>query len=108
MIVCALAFFMLLLPGPVKIIAIAMIILITIGEISSMPFMNSFWSLRSDDKNRGQYAALFTMAWGIAQTFGPFLSSLLVDATSFTVLYIVVGGLLLIASFGFFRLSKLS
>ena len=103
---CALAYLSLLLPGNAKFITLIMILLITIGEIASMPFMNTFWTLRSNETNRGQYAALFTMAWGIAQTAGPFFCSALVEATNFNVMFITLGFILLITSIGFYRLTK--
>jgi len=106
LIICALAFGCLLLPGPAKLISLIMILFITVGEICAMPFMNSFWTARSNEKNRGQYAALYTISWGTAQTAGPFLSSLLVDATSFTVLFLTVIGVLLLAALGFLSLEK--
>ncbi len=106
--ICAMAFFSLLLPGSGKMITLIMILIITLGEIIAMPFMASFWSNRCDEKNRGQYAALFTMAWGIGQTLGPYLSSHLVEATNFQVLFFVLGGILLFSSFGFWKLNKIS
>ncbi|MEO6303775.1 MAG: MFS transporter, partial [Bacteroidia bacterium] len=104
-ILCAMAFFSLLLPGNAKLITLVMILFITIGEITSMPFMNSYWSMRSNDKNRGQYAALYTIAWGIGQTFGPFFCSNLVEATNFIVLFITLGCILLLTAFGFYKLQ---
>jgi predicted MFS family arabinose efflux permease len=106
LVICALAFAVLLLPGPGKLISMLMIVLVSFGEISSMPFMNSFWTIRCTEKNRGQYAALFTISWGVAQTLGPFLSSLLVDATSFSVLFSVALGILLLAALGFYNLDR--
>lgn len=106
LLVCALAFVTLLIPGPAKIITLVMILLITIGEIMTMPFMNTFWTQRSNDLNRGQYAALYTMAWGMAQTLGPVLSSFLVDASSFDMLFVVMGVLLSFTALGFVYLSK--
>ncbi len=35
-----------------------------------MPFMNTYWIARTSHGNRGQYAALYTMAWSAAQTLG--------------------------------------
>lgn len=102
---CAVAFFTLLIPGNAKLITLVMILFITIGEITSMPFMNSYWSIRSNEKNRGQYAALYTIAWGIGQTLGPFACSNLVEATNFTVMFCVLGGTLLLTAFGFYKLS---
>ncbi len=102
---CAFAYLSLLIPGNAKVVTLIMILFITIGEISSMPFMNTFWTLRANETNRGQYAALFTMAWGIAQTAGPFFCSALVEATNFNVMFIVLGTILLLTSIGFYRLT---
>jgi len=104
--VTAIAFLSLLLPGDPVLISLVMILLITAGEIMSMPFMNAYWSSRSGERNRGQYAALYTIAWGTAQTLGPLLFSLLVDLTSFTWLFIFMGFLLGFTALGFQRLYK--
>lgn len=104
-IVCALSFFSLLLPGNAKLVAMLMILFITVGEVSSMPFMNAFWTARANEKNRGAYAAMYTIAWGIAQSLGPYLCSHIAEATNFKVLFLVLGGILLIASLGFYRLK---
>ena len=45
------------------VLALISTIIITFGEMLSMPFMNSYWISRSSENNRGQYAALYTMAW---------------------------------------------
>lgn len=105
-IMCGVAYLSLLLPGNAKFVALCMIVIISFGEILSMPFMNTFWTIRSNDQNRGQYAALYTMAWGVAQTVGPFICSTLVEATSFRVLFIVLGFILLLAAFGFLKIEK--
>jgi predicted MFS family arabinose efflux permease len=103
--ICAFSFFALLLPGNAVAVTLTMILLITIGEIVAMPFMASYWTLRSTETNRGQYAALYTMSWGIAQTLGPFLCALLVDFAGFDVLFVVLGAALLFAGFAFNRLD---
>lgn len=106
-VICSLSYLSLLIPGNAKIITLFMIVLITIGEITAMPFMNAFWTMRSNARNRGQYAALYTIAWGIAQTLGPFFCAQLVDATSFPFLFGVMGVVGLFTAFGFWKLSKL-
>ena len=106
LILCACSFLSLLIPGNAKLISLTMILFITIGEIMSMPFMNTFWIQRTNDTNRGQYAALFTIAWGTANTLGPYLCSALVDATSFKVLFVALGVVLLLTGFGFHKLSS--
>jgi predicted MFS family arabinose efflux permease len=101
----ALSFFSLLIEGDAKFITLFMILLITLGEVIAMPFMNTFWIRRTKLNNRGQYAALYTIAWGIGQTSGPFLCALLVDHTSFSLLFVVLGSLLSFAAIGFYKLG---
>lgn len=103
---CALAFASLLLPGDAALVSLLMIVLISIGEILAMPFMNTFWAIRSNEKNRGQYAALYTIAWSLAQTTGPLLATQLVEATNFNVLFYALAGIMVFAAAGFYWLRK--
>lgn len=103
-VICALSYISLLIPADPKWVCVLMIILITAGEIIAMPFMNTFMVNRSNENNRGQYAALFTMAWGIGQTVGPYLCSLLVEHSNFSVMFIVSAGVFILTAFGFSRL----
>lgn len=97
------AFLILHIPGPAALIAVSMIIVVTFGEILSMPFMNSYWISRTQDGNRGQYAALYTMAWSAAQTLGPMGGAQLAQYKGFPVLWWAVGGLCIFVSFLFMR-----
>ena len=106
LVMCACSYLSLLIPGNAKFISLVMILFITLGEIMAMPFMNVFWLQRANDKNRGQYAALYTISWGIGNTLGPFLISTLVDASSFKVAFIVLGFILFISAFGFYKLNS--
>jgi predicted MFS family arabinose efflux permease len=105
LIICAVSFLSLLIPGPEKLISLTFILLITVGEIVSMPFMNTYWTRRSNDKNRGQYAALYIIAWGIAQVLGPYVCSHVVEASSFNLMFVLMAVLLVISAFGFTRLT---
>jgi predicted MFS family arabinose efflux permease len=100
------AFLTLNLPGMGYVLAIGMIIIVTFGEIFSMPFMNIYWISRTQDHNRGQYAGLYTMAWSAAQSLGPLLGAQVIQYHSFELLWWIVGGLSLLASFAFWRLSR--
>jgi predicted MFS family arabinose efflux permease len=51
--------------------ALISVILVTMGEIFAMPFMNNYWTSRASSHNRGQYAGYYTMAWSLAQVLGP-------------------------------------
>lgn len=83
-------------------------VIITVGEMFSMPFMNTYWISRSSDYNRGQYAALYTMAWGTAQIAAPSIGGYIADRYSFNVLWSVVFAITLVAGLGYHRLASLS
>ncbi len=104
--IVGLSFLMLNLQGPFILIASSMIVMVTFGEILSMPFMNSYWISRTETTNRGQYAALYTMAWSAAQTLGPMGGAQLAQFSGFNVLWWAVGGLSILASLAFWRLHR--
>ena len=98
---CALAYLMLNLFQMNASLAIVMMVLITVGEMLSMPFMNSYWIARSAAHNRGQYAGLYTIAWSVAQTCGPFFGAQVAEHAGFPTLWWMVGGLCIAACIGF-------
>ncbi|MEI9946577.1 MAG: MFS transporter [Chitinophagaceae bacterium] len=102
----ALSFLFLNVPWHGATIALIMIIGVTFGEIFSMPFMNTYWIGRTQASNRGEYAALYTMAWSAAQSLGPMGGAQLVQHHGFPILWWGVGGLALLTSFSFWRLHK--
>ena len=104
--IVGLSFLMLNLPGSIIAIAISMIILVTFGEILAMPFMNSYWISRTQAENRGQYAAMFTMAWSAAQTLGPMGGAQLAQYAGFNVLWWAIGGLAMFTSFAYWKLHR--
>jgi predicted MFS family arabinose efflux permease len=83
-------------------------VIITFGEMLSMPFMNTYWISRSADNNRGQYAALYTMAWGTAQIAGPSVGGYVADRYSFNVLWYLIFAITVLAGFGYNRLAKIA
>ena len=103
---CSFSYLSLLIPGNAKFISLLMILFISMGEIMAMPFMNTFWIKRTNDRNRGQYAALYTISWGIGNTLGPFLCSALIDHTSFQVGFIALAFVLFCSAFGFYKLKS--
>jgi predicted MFS family arabinose efflux permease len=68
--------------------------------------MNSYWISRTQPSNRGEYAAVYTMAWSAAQTLGPMGGAQLAEQYGFNVLWWAVGGLSIIASLAFWSLHK--
>jgi predicted MFS family arabinose efflux permease len=88
--------------------AVTCVFVITIGEIMSMPFMNSFWINRTRDDNRGRYAAMYTIAWSTAQIVGPGLGSQVIAHKGYSALIWFILIICLIASLGFNQLGKYS
>lgn len=103
-----LSFWLLNIPAPGMMIALFMIVMITFGEIFSMPFMNTYWIGRTQPSNRGQYAGLYVMAWSAAQTLGPMGGAQLAQYHGFNLLWWMVGGFSLIAAFSFRKLMTTS
>lgn len=81
-------------------------IIITVGEMLSMPFMNSYWISRSSDHNRGQYAALYTMAWGTAQIAAPSVGGFVAEKYNFNVLWYIIFGITTVVGFLYTRLTS--
>lgn len=86
--------------------AFVIILFITCGEIMSIPFMNTFWLARSNPGNTGQYAALYSMAWSVAQIAAPVLGGEAIARSGYHLLWWLLGGLSVISALGFIGLYK--
>jgi predicted MFS family arabinose efflux permease len=91
---------------PTVIAAVIVVLIITFSEMLGMPFMNSFWISRTNDHNRGEYAALYTMSWSAAQVIAPFAGSEVIAFGGFTLLWWLLGGISLLAASGYSLLYK--
>ncbi|MBL0056141.1 MAG: MFS transporter [Chitinophagaceae bacterium] len=101
-ILIALSYFLLNMPfGSGLLIALTSTFFITIGEILGMPFMNSYYIARSTPENRGQYAAIYTMAWSGAQVIGSLSGTQIAHYWGFGNLWWVIGGICLLTVIGF-------
>ncbi|MCK7554564.1 MFS transporter [Chitinophaga sedimenti] len=74
---------------------------ITFGEILTLPFMNAFWTSRCGPRNRGQYAALYTMSYSGAHILAPTVGARMVQWTGFTNWWLIVSVLCLLTFAGF-------
>jgi len=104
----SLSFVLLNLVPPTAIAAILIVVLITFSEMLSMPFMNSFWISRTNDYNRGEYAALYTISWSAAQILGPYAGSRVIFYGGFKLLWWMLGGISLITSLGYMLLYRVN
>lgn len=89
-------------------LAVISIILVTLGEMIAMPFMNTFWMSRSNDRNRGEYAALYTIAWSVAQIIGPIYGSFLIEYGGYKLFWYFIFGICLLTAGGYFYLNNLN
>ncbi|MCB0697496.1 MAG: MFS transporter [Chitinophagaceae bacterium] len=80
-----------IIPGMMMGLAIIFITLITFGEIINMPFASTYWMNRSNSKNMGQYAGLFTISWATAQIAGPSIGAQIAQHWGFSTLWWVIG-----------------
>ena len=86
--------------------AVCFTLILTLAEMLSMPFMNSYWVRRTNDSNRGSYAGWYSAAWSIAQVAGPFAGTQIVQHLGFSVLWWSVCGVSLAGALGFLLLGK--
>lgn len=89
-----------------KLLAILSMLTLTFGEIMTMPFMNAYWIGRTLQNNRGQYAALYSVAWATAQTIGPYAGSLVAGRLSYKILWCVIACICIIIAFFFRKLHS--
>ena len=79
---------------------------LTFGEILAMPFMNAYWIGRTMQNNRGQYAALYSVAWAAAQTIGPYAGSLAAEHLGYKTLWFIVSSVCFLLAFFYRRLNN--
>ena len=77
------------------------IVFATLSEIFAMPFMNSFAIERSKPHNRGQYSALHSMTWSVAQISAPLIGTQTIAHFGFDALWYVLGSFGIISAVGF-------
>lgn len=100
-----LSFLMLNLPlANGLIVGILSMLVITIAEMVSMPFMNSFYIARTNEQNRGRYAGLYTMSWSIAQVAGSTTGSFIANKIGFFSLWVCIFAMCILVAFGYWWL----
>lgn len=104
--IVGLSFATLMLPKflPV-VVALISVTCFTFGEMFAIPFVNTFVIKRSNEFNRGQYAAGYTVAWSIAQVVGPTGGFYLAEKMGYNPLWISIVVLLLLCAYGYSTLN---
>ena len=92
--------------APIFLVAICGMFLITFGEMFLFPFVNTYWIGRSKEHNRGQYAALFTMAFSLGHVLAPTLGAQIIRQFGFDILWYLLCSICLLSAVGFYQLMK--
>ncbi|WP_234736892.1 MFS transporter [Tellurirhabdus bombi] len=74
------------------------VLLVTVGEMLAMPFMQTFAVERASAQNRGQYLALYSMAYAVAQITAPVYGSQVVERYGFATLWTLCLGLCVLSA----------
>lgn len=98
----AVSFLFLMVPGSFHVTAALLsIIFFTVGEMFALPFINTFVISRTDEFNRGQYAAGYTLCWSFAQVIGPWGGLAVAERFSYNALWVLLFIFLIGCAFGY-------
>ncbi|MCB9274038.1 MAG: MFS transporter [Lewinellaceae bacterium] len=91
--------------GAVWGVAFSCMMLMTVGEMLSLPFIATMALDFTDDRNRGQYMALFTMTYSVAHILAPNLGLQVAEHFGFSMLWYLLMGFCVLVWFGFRRIG---
>ena len=86
--------------------AVVYTLFITLSEILAMPFMMNFSLSRSAKERQGQYSALYSIAYGLANIFAPLLGLGIADKYGFDKMFYFFIGLSMLTAIGFWILKR--
>jgi len=99
----AACFLVLLLPFNLPVLLGCMcIVLFTIGEMFALPFINTFVMSRSNEFNRGLYAAGYMLCWSVASLVGPTAGFFIAENYGYNVLWMLISGMLLACAYFYY------
>jgi len=101
LILYGLSFFMLNLPFWGFAAALISIIGLSFGEILVMPFSSNYVSQKAGMEKMGQYMALYSIAYSVANILAPLAGTSIVANFGYTVLWFFIGTLAFLVYFGF-------
>ena len=80
---------------------------ISFGEIFVMPFSSNFVFGRSEGSpNRGEYMALYTMSYSVANIASPLVGTQIIDKMGYNALWWIIVAMSVVAWLGFWQLEK--
>jgi predicted MFS family arabinose efflux permease len=100
------SFLLLALPNGGVILLIISMLVLSMGEILTMPFSQVYTVSRADEGSRGAYLSMYVMAYSAAHIFAPLVGTYLAENFGFQVLWEVLGAASLISMLGFRTLAE--
>lgn len=85
-------------------IAVACMVLLTIGEIISFPFSATYALNKAAPENRGAYMGFFGISWSVALIVSPLIAAWLINSYDYSVAWLVIGTLPILGSLGMYYL----
>ncbi|SKA31252.1 Predicted arabinose efflux permease, MFS family [Chitinophaga eiseniae] len=105
-VVTAAGYLFFIVPPVVPIVLAFMgVVFFTVGEMMAFPFINAVIMGRSNDTNRGRYAAAYALTWSVAQVVGPGGGALVAERWGFGMLWSILVVVCIICAVGLWRLS---
>ncbi len=105
LILYAISFAVCLLPAGM-VAALLFTTAISFGEMFVMPFSSNFVFGRSEGSKQGQYMALYTMSYSVANIIAPLLGTQIIAAWGYHTLWYLVTSLALVTCVGFWFMGK--
>ncbi len=100
------SFLIYLIPGAWVAVAIASVVVITLGEMLAMPFASTFAMNRSTDQNRGQYMAVYSLAYSVAHVLAPTIGMQVAAHAGYNSLWLLLIVLCALSWVGFVLLAR--
>lgn len=101
-----LSFLTLVIGSDALIWAIIFIVLMSFAETFAMPFMTNYAVSRPEPDRRGQYMALYAMAYGVAHIFAPISAMQLAEQLGFNSTYWIFMVASLLITLAFYSMRK--
>jgi predicted MFS family arabinose efflux permease len=102
----AIAFLVYIIPAHWLFISVLSFFIITVGEVLTMPFSSSYALNRSTDDNRGQYMAVYSLAYSIGHIIAPIIGLNIAAQYGYNILWLIVAGLSMIAFAGLTLMTR--
>ena len=100
----SLAYLQFYLFGPLAGAAVCCMLFLTVGEMLSLPFISTLALRFTNDRNRGQYMALFIITYSVSHILVPKIGFQIADRLGFSTLWVLLLLLAVAGAVGFWRI----